>query len=93
MLATYVTSDWPTQHMSRMNDVHLFAECNLAEPFLRLIAQIKRNPSFMVPKVARYVESGLKARLRTPNVCSESMESGTSGEASLAVEKIKTRGL
>lgn len=93
MLGTYVTSDWPIQHMSRTNDVHLFAECNLADPFLRLTAQIKRNPSFMVPSVARYWESGLKAMLRTPNVCSERIESGTSGKASLAVEKIKTRGL
>lgn len=79
--------------MSLMYEVHLFAECNLADPFLRLIAQMKRNPSFGLPRVAKYWESGLNARLHTPNVCSFKIDSGTSGKASFAVEKIRTRGL
>lgn len=54
--------------MSRTKDVHLFTECNLADPFLRLIDQMYRKPSFTFPKVAKYCESGLKARLWMPKV-------------------------
>lgn len=90
---TYVTNDWPTQLMSRTKDVHLLAEWSLADPFLMLTAQINKNPSFTFPKVARYCESGLKARLRTPKVWSFKIDRGISDRASLAVEKIKTRGL
>lgn len=90
---TYVTKDWPTQHISRTKDVHLFTECSLAEPFLKLIDQMNRKPSFTFPSVARYCESGLNARLCMPKVWSERMDRGTSGRASRAVEKIKTRGL
>jgi hypothetical protein len=79
--------------MSLMYEVHLFTECSLADPFLRLMCQMKRNPSFGLPRVAKYCESGLNARLHTPNVCSVRIDSGTSGKASFAVENIKTRGL
>lgn len=83
----------PIQHMSRMKDVHLFVECNFAAPVRRLIAQTKRNPSFTSPKVARYCELELKARLRTPNECSVKAVRGISRGASGAVEKSSTRGL
>jgi hypothetical protein len=73
--------------------VHLLVEWSLADPFFRLIDQMKRNPSFGLPRVAKYCESGLNARLQTPNVCSLRMERGTSGKASRAVENIRTRGL
>jgi hypothetical protein len=79
--------------MSRTNEVHLLAEWSLADPFFRLIVQINKNPSFGFPSVAKYCESGLNARLRTPNVCSIKIDRGTSGRASLAVEKSRTRGL
>ena len=51
---TYVTKVWPTQHISLINEVHLFAECNLADPFLRFTVHMKRNPSFGLPSVAKY---------------------------------------
>lgn len=76
-----------------MNDVHLFAECNLAAPVFKLMAQIKRNPSFVSPKVAKYCELGLNERLLTPKLCSTRMDKGISDGASFAVEKIRTRGL
>ena len=72
--------------MSLTNAVHLFVECSLADPFFKLTAQMKRNPSLTLPRDARCCEFELKARLRTPNVCSVRIESGTSGEESLAVE-------
>ena len=60
---------------------------------MRLIDQIKRNPSLGLPSVAKYSESGLKAKLHTPKVCSLRIDKGTSGKASRAVENIRTRGL
>lgn len=73
--------------------MHLFVEWSLVDPFLRLTDHTKRNPSFTSPSDARNCEFELKARLRTPNVCSLRIESGRSDEESLAVEKIKTLGL
>lgn len=84
---------WPIQHMSRTKDVHLLVEWSFADPFLRLIVHTKRKPSFTFPSVARHWELALKARLRTPTVCSFKIERGTSEGESLAVEKIKTLGL
>ena len=83
----------PIQHISRTNEVHLFVECSFAEPVFRFTAHINRKPSLTSPSVARYCEFGLNARLRTPNVCSDNIDKGTSSGESLAVEKIKTRGL
>lgn len=71
----------------------MFVEWSLAEPFLSPMDHTKRNPSFTFPRVAKYCEFELQASARTPNVCSVSMESGISGGASFAVEKIKTLGL
>ena len=79
--------------MSRTNDVHLLVECNFAAPVRRLMDHTKRKPSLISPNVARYCELALNARLRTPIECSVMIVSGTSREASLAVEKIRTRGL
>jgi hypothetical protein len=47
----------------------------------------------MLPKLARYRESGLKATHLMPKVCSVRTERGISEEASFAIEKIKTLGL
>lgn len=79
--------------MSRIKDVHLFVECSLAAPVRKLICQTKRNPSFISPRVAKYCELELNARLRTPKECSVKAVRGISRGASGAVEKIKTRGL
>jgi hypothetical protein len=68
----------------------LFVECSLADPVLELIAQTKRNPSFISPRVAKYWESGLKAKLRTPKLCSVMIERGMFEESSR--EKINTLG-
>ena len=58
----------------------MLAECSLAVPVFGLMSQIKRNPSFASPRVARNLESGLKAKLRTPNVWSSKIDTGTSLE-------------
>jgi hypothetical protein len=81
----------PHQAMSRMFAVHLLVECSLTPPVLESKLQMKRNPSFASPSVARNLESGLKATARTPKECSGMIESGMSIE-SLSVEKINTRG-
>jgi hypothetical protein len=52
-----------------------------------------RKPSFADPRLARYLESGLKAMQFTPKVCSESDVRGVSEGASEEVEKTSTRGL
>lgn len=90
---TYVTRLCPVQPMWRTMLMHLFVECSLADPVFRLTAHTKRKPSFTSPRVARYWELGLKETLRTPTVCSVRIDRGISGDASFAVEKIKTRGL
>lgn len=76
----------PIQHISRTNEVHLFVEWSLADPFFRLTVQTKRNPSFTSPSDAKYCEFELNAKLRTPNVCSLRMDSGWSDDESLLVE-------
>jgi len=48
-----VTNVCPIQHMSLTNAVHLFVECSLADPFFKLTAQIKRNPSLTLPSDAK----------------------------------------
>lgn len=58
----------------------------MVDPFFKLTAQTKRNPSFTSPREARYCEFELNAKLRTPKVCSLKMERGRSGDESLAVE-------
>lgn len=88
-----VTRLCPAQPMWRTMLMHLFVECSLADPVFRLTAHTKRKPSFTSPRVARYWELGLKETLRTPTVCSVRIDRGISGDASFAVEKIKTRGL
>jgi hypothetical protein len=55
--------------------------------------QMYRKPSVEKPKLARYRESGLKARQLTPMVCSGRDVRGVSEGTSEAVEKMRTRGL
>jgi hypothetical protein len=57
------------------------------------MCQMYRKPSFADPRLARYLESGLKAMQFTPKVCSESDVRGVSEGASEEVEKTSTRGL
>ena len=70
--------------------VHLLLACSRAAP-LGDMAQMKRNPSFGVPSVARYLPSGLNATAVTPNVCSLKITSGTSDDSWRL--NIKTRGV
>jgi hypothetical protein len=52
-----------------------------------------KKPSFEEPKLARYRESGLKAKQLTPKVWSARDVRGVSDGASAAVENMRTRGL
>lgn len=81
------------QHISLTKDVHLFVEWSFAAPVRKFIVHTKRKPSFTSPSDAKNWELGLNASPRTPDVCSDNIDSGELGGASLAVEKIKTRGL
>jgi hypothetical protein len=58
-----------------------------------LMLHTYKKPSFEEPKLARYRESGLKAKQLTPNVWSARDVRGVSDGASAAVEKMRTRGL
>jgi len=73
--------------------VHLLLAYNDAAPVRELMLHMYKKPSLEKPRLARYSESGEKAKHLTPKVWSESDVRGVSGAASRAVEKIKTRGL
>lgn len=73
--------------------VHLLLACSVAAPVRELTLQMYRKPSLGEPKLAKYCESGEKARHLTPKECSDRAVSGVSEGASGAVEKINTRGL
>jgi hypothetical protein len=73
--------------------VHLLLECRVAAPVRELMLQMYKKPSLAEPKLARYCESGEKARHLTPKVWSAIDVRGVSDGASDAVEKISTRGL
>jgi hypothetical protein len=79
--------------MSRTLLVHLLLECSRADPVREFIAQTNKKPSLIEPKDARYLESGLNRTHLMPNVCSGKIVRGRSGNASSAVEKMRTRGL
>lgn len=81
---------FPTHVIPLIILVHLLLACSLAAPLLDM-AQMNRNPSFGVPRVARYLPSGLNTTAVTPNVCSLSMTSGTSEDSWRL--NIKTRGV
>lgn len=48
--------------------------------------------SFTVPMLARYLEQGLKATSRTPNVCSDMAATGMSLGTSFDIANMSTRG-
>ena len=58
-----------------------------------LMLQMYKKPSLEEPRLARYFESGLKAKQLTPKVWSERDVRGVSEGASEDVEKMRTRGL
>jgi hypothetical protein len=92
-LDTYVIKLEPIQAIRLMLLVHLLLECRVAAPVRELMLQIYRKPSFEEPRLARYCESGEKARHLTPKEWSAIEVRGVSEGASGAVEKISTRGL
>ena len=77
---------------ARTKLVHLLDEYSLAKPVRALNDQTWRKPSCEVPRLAMYLESGLKATAATPWLCSDRMAMGMSHVESVAVEKIRTRG-
>ena len=83
----------PIQAILLMLLVHLLLECSVAAPVRELMLQMYKKPSFEEPRLARYCESGEKARHLTPKVWSAIDVRGVSEGASDAVEKISTRGL
>ena len=91
--STYVTKALPIQIIWRTLLVHLLVECNRADPFLWLMDQIYRKPSFIVPRLATHRESGLKATQRMPKLCSDKDAIGISEGAPLARENIRTLGV
>jgi hypothetical protein len=88
-----VTKLVPSQAIRFTLLVHLLLECSVAAPVRELMFQMYKKPSFEEPKLARYCESGEKARHLTPKVWSAIDVRGVSEGASDAVEKISTRGL
>jgi hypothetical protein len=88
-----VTNLFPIQTMWLILLTHLLLAYSVAAPVRALMLQIYRKPSFENPKLARYRESGLKAKQLTPYVWSVNELRGVSDGASEAVEKMRTRGL